>query len=385
MAAPSSVRSAASPTEGEVSQETRRAPAAFAFHDEVGTITAEGQSEAVIDDDGVTVGSITVAFLDAEGLWADDYTIEIGCWPSGRLVLNQLGRRYDTFTRELIRTRNQARVAGLLAHGIALPKVFPAAILTTDIKPVECQVYHTHVTLVPESGDPWQLPIGALKDLKLEDDPPSVVLIGPERGTTIGLLARRRDEFFREVTERRQAQARTLEAMTGMTIFADGRGIERNRIPRFEETVAKWCLPDRAAGAATLLQAAKGGEPRLGFVQLLDPESGAQEQLPGLADHWAAFLLVPTGPLVALEILAGPSAATYLFEGAIEEINRDLQTLHFRRAGLALQGKDGEVTPENPYRLALRKLEPLKRLRERTRARVIHHEGWTEAILSAVS
>ena len=47
----SSARSAASPTVREVSDETRRAPAAFALTDAGGATTAQGKAEAVIGDD----------------------------------------------------------------------------------------------------------------------------------------------------------------------------------------------------------------------------------------------------------------------------------------------------------------------------------------------
>jgi len=364
-----------------VSEETRRAPAAFAFHDAGGAVTARTQAEAVIDDDGVSVDTITVAFLDADTLRAADYRIEIGCWPAGTLVLSQLGRRFATFTAELRRTRHQARVAGLLAHGVALPTVFPGAVLEASVaRPVDCQLYDTHLTLVPEDGDPWQVPLGALTAVETTDQPPAVELVTADGRTAIGQLARRRDEFHRAVAERRHAQAKLLHSLTGTAIFADGLGIERPRVARFDALVERWTVPDRAECASTLLRAARGGEPRVGFVQLLDPDAATTQQLPELPEQWASFLLVPVGPLTVLEILAGPGAATYIFEGAIQDVNRDLQLLHFRRAALALRGEDAEPEAGNSYRLALRRLEPLNRLRAATRARLIHGDDWAHGL-----
>jgi hypothetical protein len=129
---------------------------------------------------------------------------------------------------------------------------------------------------------------------------------------------------------------------------------------------------------------ARGGEPRLGFVRLLDPEGDHAAPAQPLPEHWSSFLLVPAGKLVVLEVLAGPSAATYVFEGAVEDVNRDLQLLHFRRGPLALNETQAAITPDNPYRLALRKLEPLKRLRAATRARIIHNDGWLAAMSAAL-
>jgi hypothetical protein len=368
-----------------VSDETRRAPAVFALLDAGGAVTARGQGEAVIDDDGLTVGATTVAFLDADTLKAEDYQIEIGCWPGGTLLLSQLGRRFDTFSAELRRSRNQARVAGLLAHGIGMPEVFPGAVLgQSSSRPVECQVYDTHITLVPGDDDPWQIPLGALTALDVTDEPPAVVLATTDQRTTIGLLGRRRDEFHRAVNERRQAQTRVLQSITGLPVFSDGLGIERPRVPRFDALVERWSVPNRAEGARTIIRAARGAEPRLGFVQLLDPDAEGMEKLPDLPERWASFVLVPVGPLTALEILAGPAAATYVFEGPIQAVNHYLQLLHFRRGALALRGKDAEPEAGNSYRLALRKLEPLQRLRSATRARLIHDDGWEPALAKAL-
>ena len=103
-----------------------------------------------------------------------------------------------------------------------------------------------------------------------------------------------------------------------------------------------------------------------------------------MPERWASFLLVPAGSLTVLEILAGPSAATYVFAAPMVDVNRDLQLLHFRRGALALSGKDAEPAAGNAWRLALRKLEPLGRLRAATRARLIHSEGWAGALARAL-
>jgi hypothetical protein len=369
-----------------VSDETRRAPAAYAFRDPTGTVTAQGQAEAVITDDSLSVGTIHLAFLDADTLRATDYQIEIGCWPGGTLALNQFGRRFGTFSAELSRTRNQARIAGLLAHGTAMPEVFSGAIPGDGApRPVECHLFDTHLTLVPAEGDPWQLPLGALTGVELQDDPPAVMLTTSGGGTLVGQLARRRNEFHRAVAGRRHAQAQLLQSLTGVAAFADGLGIERRRVPDFAAIVERWTSPARREGAATILAAARGGEPRFGFVQLLDPDRDGADLPAGMPANWASFVLVPAGPLVALEILAGPSAATYVFESDIDSVNRDLQLLHFRRAALALQGRDAEPHAANPYRLALRRLEPLRRLRAATRARVIHGERWAESVAGTLA
>ena len=212
-------------------------------------MTAHGGAQAEITDEGVSIGPVTVAFLDADACRAVDYRIEIGCWPLGTLVLTELGRRFDAFAVELRRTRDHARVAGLLAHGTAMPAVFTGAVLGTGApRPVDCHVYGTHITFVPTDADPWQLPLGAVTAIEAQDVPPAVVLgttLGP---TVVGQLARMRDEFHRLVAQRRDAQAQLLETLTGVPGFADGLGVERPRVPGFEQLVER--APPRTAPSA---------------------------------------------------------------------------------------------------------------------------------------
>src|SRR6185436_755076 len=145
-------------------------------------------------------------------------------------------------------------------------------------------------------------------------------------------------------------------AYTGRDGFADGQGVPRGALEGFDYLLERSSSPERLTGAKALLALAAGGEPRLGYAQLLDPDSETVEARAPLPHHWASFLLVPVGPRVVLEILAGPSAATYVFEGDIADISRDLQQLHFRRAQLALSEAHAAITPDNAHRLALRKL-----------------------------
>ena len=153
----------------------------------------------------------------------------------------------------------------------------------------------------------------------------------------------------------------------------------------FEDLVRRFTAPDRASCAALLLAAASGGEPRLGFVQLLDPDAAADTGSAALPEPWACFLVVPVGDRVVFEILAGPSAATYVFEGDPAVLGSHLQQLHARRAPLALNDAEARLTPANPYRLALRRLEPLKVLRAATRARLVHNGRWETALRQALT
>jgi hypothetical protein len=368
-----------------VTDDPRRARATFVRHDAGGSVVRQGDAEAVIGDEVLSVGPVAIPFLDMDALRAADYRLELDLWPDGRLVLSRLGRRFDPFTRELRRVRNQCRVAGLLAHGITPPETFVGAVPgQSGDRAVELQVYDTHLTLVPENDDPWQLPFGALTAVRAQDDPAAVVLESGPTGTVVGQLGRQRDAFLRSVARRLAEQTRLLVELTGQAGFGDGLGLARGHVGGFGQLIERYTSPDRAECAKAVLAAATD-EPRLGFVQLLDPDADALESPAALPEHWASFLLAPVRALTVLEILAGPGAATYLFRAGIEDVNHDLQALHFRRAPLALTPQQAEITPANPHRLALRRLEPLRRLRACMTARLIHNDGWPAALSQALA
>jgi hypothetical protein len=358
--------------------EPRRAAAAFELLDATGNVRRAGDGEALIGDDALSVGAVTVSWLDADRLTAADYRLELHLWPEGRLVLRQLGRRFDTFVHELRRVRNQARVAGMLAHGVTMPDVYEGAILGPEVRPAELQVYDTHVTVVPEDDDPWQVPLGAVTSVREEGEPPGITLVTPASLTTFGRLGRQREACLAAITERRDAQQHMLAELTGNAGFSDGRGLRPTEVSDFTGLVERFTAPERAPCARTLLDEARA-DPRIGFVQLLDPDREGLQPAAPLPGNWAVFLLVPVGAGTVLEMLAGPSAATYVFRDEIDAVNRDLQLLHFRRAPLALSEEQATISADNPHRLALRKLEPLKRLRPAIVARIIHNERWTSA------
>ena len=369
---------------GPDAEEPRRATASFARLDAKGTLVEDGHGAAVVDDDRLTVGPLVVAHLDADALRAENSQLQIDRWPGGRLVVASLGRRFDTFARALAQARNHARVVGLLAHGLGRPDVFDGAVLDTA-RPGRAgiHVYDTHVTLVPETGMPWQVPFGALTTVERLDTPPAVVLREGATSTTLGWLARQRDALFSLVSERVHAQRRLLADLTGQDGFADGLGVPRSSIQDFDRAVARSTAPERVESARAVLAAADA-EPRLGFVKLLDPDDGTLEAPSALPPHWASFALAPVRGATVLEILSGPSAATYVVRAPIDAVTRDLQVLHFRRAPLALRDEEAKLTHDNPLRLALRALDPLRRLRDATTARVIHGVGWTNAFQAAI-
>ena len=348
--------------------EARRATCAY----DVDGRTGEGTAE--ITDDGVSVGGAHVAFLDADTLTDEERIVTLGLWPAGALRLSRLARRHDTFVAALRAARDRARVAGFLAHGVTAPVTFAGALREPE-SAAKLLVYRTHLTVVPSDRDPFQLPFGQIRAIRFEPGEWSVAVETPSGVFKFGRLARQTDAFVRELTEAWTAQGKRLSAIAGDPRFADGLGVAG-----VEPLLEPWTAPERDTCVAAIRKL--GGEIRVGLVELLDPDAAGlapKRELPG---NLAAFLLAEGKGNVVLEILSGPSAATYVFRGILDEVNADLQRLHFRRRPLSFS--EGELAGEaaHPYRLALRRLEPLRRLRAALVGRVVHGESWERGLVA---
>lgn len=369
----------------EAADETRRSRCAFLAEGLPGG-RAEGEAEAVVTDDGLSAGPVVVEWLDADGFLDADRVLTLSLFPAGTLRLSMLGRRHETFVRAAAGARDRARVAGMLAHGLAAPEAFDGSVLSPGPpRAARLLVHATHLTAVPEGEDPFQVPLGAVESVRFEPEEWRVDVTTAEGSVALGHLARRTDAFVRALEEARAAQGRRLAEASGVTLFADGRGVAARDLPAFESLREAFTAPEREEAAKAVLARAQADACRLGLVELLDPDADALAAKRPLGENLAAFLLAPAGRRVVLEVLSGPAAATYVFEGQIGALERDLQAIHFRRRPLALTDRDAEGTAGRGYRLALRRLEPLRRLRAALRARVVHGEDWGPAFERALA
>lgn len=365
--------------------EVRRSRCAFEA-DGLPEGSRRGESEAVVDDDGLSAGGLRVEWLDADGLLDADRVLTLSVWPSGTLRLSMLGRRHETFARALAEARDATRVRGLLAHGLGTPLAFDGSCLLGGAAvPARLLVFATHVTAVPEGRDPFQVPLGAVREIRFEREDYRVVLETDEGPHAFGHLARRTEAFVRELERARDDQGRRLAEASGTSAFADGLGVAAASLPGFDRLLSASTAPERAESAAEVLSRARRDEARLGLVELLDPDEESLAARVPLPKDVAAFLLAPVGDRVVLEVLSGPSAATYVFRGDAAAVNRDLQAIHFRRRALALTEAEAAGEAGRPYRLALRRLPPLRRLRAALVARVVHAEGWKAGLSRALA
>lgn len=366
-------------------EETRRALCAFEAEG-IADAPAHGEGEARIDDEGVSVGGLRVEFLDVDVLTDERRVLTLGLHPAGTLRISMLARRHETFTKALGEARDSARVLGLLAHGLGIPEAFEGAILEPGpAREARLLVWPTHVAVVPAGADPFQVPLGGVTDVRFTEGTWEVVLDAPGGPFHFGRLARRTDAFARSVRAARAAMLERCASASGTRLFADGRAVAASVLGSdFERLLEAWSAPERLEGAREIVRRAGRERSAIGLAELLDPDEEGLAAKAELPENTAAFLLAEVRGRTVLELLSGPSAATYVFRGTRAGIAADLAALHFRRRGLALSRAE-EIGPAGrPYRLALRRLEPLKRLRAATRARIVHDARWSDSLAMAL-
>ena len=352
--------------------EARRASGVWSLLGEKGDVDASGEGDLLVTDDGLSFGPRVIEHLDADDLLARDWSIDIRLFPEGGVRLEMLGRRYETFAAALKEARQARRVEGMLAHGVDTPERFSGAVADPGVAVVELLLYPTHLAIAPERGDPWQIPLGAIRSIRHDERDWTIDV--EARGTLFrfGQLARETEKFAARLQRACDASREFLGAPTGRP-FADGSGIEASDLADFRELVDRWTAPERMAAVSAIL--GRAHDPHVGLVRILDTDGESLTAREPLPQGVAAFLLAPVDELVVLEIISGPSAATYLFAGDVDAVNADLQELHFRRRPLSLPSID-LTSSSSPYRLAARRLEPLRRLREAIRGRIVHDDAW---------
>ncbi|MHB8798461.1 MAG: hypothetical protein ACYDBY_08355 [Thermoanaerobaculia bacterium] len=365
--------------------ETRRALCAYETGGLEGA-AARGEGEAQIDDEGVSIAGLRVGFLDADTFTDERRVLTLGLHPAGTLRISMLARRHETFTKALGEARDAARVRGLLAHGLGVPESFEGALLEPGpAREARLLVWPTHVAVVPAGADPFQVPLGGVTDVRFTEGTWEVVLAAPGGPFHFGRLARRTDAFARSVRAARAAMLERCANASGSRLFADGRAVSAAALGRdFERLLEVWSAPERLEGALGIVKRAGRELSAIGLAELLDPDEEGLAAKVELPENTAAFLLAEVRGRIVLELLSGPSAATYVFRGSREEVGADLAALHFRRRGLALTHAEAGGAAGRPYRLALRRLEPMKRLRTATLARVVHDARWTEGLAKAL-
>jgi len=221
-----------------------------------------------VDDEAVTVvpergDPHTLAFIDLDDVWDDDYTLRLTDFTGRRYDLSMLGKAYGQVLADVTRRRNDRLQHDLLLTGVNLRDTFPGRVFPGGgEEPVPCEIrlFEDLMLVVPERGLMWGLPYSFVEGTRFDQELYQThVLVDDGTEHVFGMLGKRSEEFPNELRRLLDAlatrTARTLGLLVGglepavlsrlAAAMRDGRAVQQRVVdaiapgawPRLEEAV----------------------------------------------------------------------------------------------------------------------------------------------------
>ncbi|MFL5797186.1 MAG: hypothetical protein ACJ77A_04545 [Actinomycetota bacterium] len=169
---------------------------------------------------------ITLAYIDVDDVFDDDYTLRLTDFAGRRYDLSMLGRAYGQVLADVRQLRNDLLQHDLLLTGVDLQDTFPARFLGQDgSEPVACEVrlFEDLMVVVPERGVMWGLPYSFVDEIRFDEELYQTHVVTDDGGDHVfGMAGLRSQELPGEL--RRLLDA--LATRTGRSLGALVPGLE---------------------------------------------------------------------------------------------------------------------------------------------------------------
>jgi len=408
-------------------------PASCVLKDDKDNIGSEGQAQAVLDTDGITLlpefgTSLFFAYRSISELSSGDYIISFSASTGEKITISALGYRFEDFLRILSQKRNEMMIADMLMQETLKSSWQDASFSLNqhDVQPVsgnaEVRLYDTAMVLMPEYSEVVRIPYSDMENIAVRD---YLIELKDETGRqlTISQLGRNFDPFRVALADAMSS----LEKMTADMLSAYFPDIG----PMLLRKASRMLREGRAAQKSALDQISTDIWKRLemqldslGIVEEYDflKSLGRQERsaigikrgLMGDLTGEYVWLLVPIygidkekpGNAIVMEAASdeGEGKATYFFrimprqeyrgisdinmlhnacDSIIRLLNRCMIEINFRREPIYLSDERLQEKQYLKYLVAVQRLPSLKLLRELFIGRVIHAdpEQWRKDVL----
>jgi len=357
--------------------------------------------------------SLYVAFTEASKLEASNYRVGIIASSGLAVTLSQFGAKYDHFSQKLLESYGNALAKALLMEEPTLICEAPCFFVrqeqtqtTPSIAPAACRarIYETALIILPSSSSlPQRVPFSQIQSSDLQNYKVKLLL---RSGGTIEFskLANATQFFYEKLKEAMKtletSSIETIRAMIPSATFeelhnlswlmVEGRAAGRNDVEKISPGL--WIKLEKNVDQSSLREAyhylSSIGNPELNAVGLKKTK-----------DTFYVWFMIPVmgsirdgGNTVALEVTSESGHATYMFrvmsraefpsattesflrqaQTVIGDLNEALIATGFRREPIYLSSDQLNTRDYSKYLYAADHLEPLKFLRERFFARIIH-------------
>ncbi len=258
------------------------------------SVEVADESVTLVPDSG---SPITLAYLDVDDVWDDDYTLHLTDFAGRRYDLSMLGKAYGQVLADVRRLRNDQLQHDLLLTGVNLQDTFPSARWFPGgaASPIVCEmrVFEDLMVVVPERGVMWGLPYSFVEDVRFDSDLYQVhVSVDDGAEHVFGMLGKRSEEFVNELRRNMDALAARTARSLGFLVpglepavmsrvaarMRDGRAVQQHEIddvapgvwPRLVNAVMG--TPDLQSTYARLTSMCPPGWAALGVKAVLTQE-----------------------------------------------------------------------------------------------------------------
>jgi hypothetical protein len=373
--------------------------------------------------------SLVIPYRDIVELSEGDYRIQLNLTSNEKLILFNLGYRYEDFLRELNRLRNAVLLKDMLIDEKLRKSEVEASFQYLDedneeLRKGKCKlrVYETSIVVIPEKGEIFRIPYSDVSKIHEED---YTLIVSTEFGEKIifsmigaqlNPVKKALSDMMNELSEKTQNSLKKLLPEANPSVIRraarfmkEGKAAKRSDI----ESVSPSLWLELEKKLSTL-----GVKDEYDFLKSLSqPDKlciGLTRGLMGDLTGEYIWFLMPIysvdpekpGNAIAMEAATGEGGgrATYFFrivsrkdyslyenledlhsevDRVLKLINRCMLEINFRREPIYLPDERLDEPRYSRYKHAFQKLPSLRILRQLFIGRVIHlsNEQWKEDVL----
>ncbi|MDO8886761.1 hypothetical protein [Candidatus Oleimmundimicrobium sp.] len=410
-----------------------KCPLSYLLLDENDEEIAGGEAEVGLDEENLSIypnfgEALLVPFRDILKIPEDDYKICLTLTSQEKLILSNLGYKYEDFLRVFFKLRNELFLKDLLMHESLKKSGVEADFTYFDESGVEKQkgmcspcLYDTAIVIIPEKGELIRIPYSEISGIKEED---FALIIDTEWGEkfVFSKMGKQFDSFkytlseiINELSLKVQSSLKELLPRANPSIIwraarfmKEGKAAKRSDL----ESIS----PELWTELENKLEIAEVKE-EYEFLKSLSRQEkiciGLKRGLLGDLTGEYIWFLIPIysvnseepGNAVAMEATSteGGGKATYFFrivsrkdypnfqdiedlhkevDDFIKKINKCMLAINFRREPIYLPDEKLEEPQYQKYQFAIARISELRELRSLFIGRVIHSspEQWEEDV-----
>jgi hypothetical protein len=383
----------------------------FQYLNESGSVLSEGQCRFLFDKETATLTPASGAPIvfdlgDLNAVLSEDWEIRLPLYTGRVLVMRQLGHAYETLAHDLLEAYRDRAVQCLLLEDLEELERFPATLTASG--EAELRLYKTNLAVFPLAAQAFQWRLADIDSVEFNSENYEVVIQARGNKLAIRRLGKRTEEFVAKLREAIAAvAAKSSRMLHDIFPFLNPDQLRAVAGQWHEGGIASvQKLAEIHAGIVNALSAnavdsdlkpyyeyllsrtVKEGV-HAGF-KLIKAETAAESGGGESKDEVLYWFLFPLGNVVAWEASSKSGRATYFFQQTltIDELNRTLGMLNFRRRPIYLSDEDFASDPQyRRYAIATRQLPELQRLRKSFSGRAMHStvQEWQSQVASILN